>query len=92
MLPVSCGSLRSLLLHLGTNQERPIEAIDQFEADTLDSNCPDTPEISLSLTCPAHDREDSDGTMYFVSRQLDGLNGLAREADVWMSVCFEVRP
>jgi hypothetical protein len=83
---------------LGTNQERPIEAIDQFEADTLDlhSNCPDTPEISLSLTCPhgwaTHDREDSDGTMYFVSRQLDGWNGLAREADVWMSVCFEVRP
>lgn len=76
-----------------TTKQALIEAIEEFETDALDSDCPDTPVISLSLTCihgwAAHDREDSDGTMYFVSGQLDGCNGLAREHDgVWMSVCF----
>lgn len=75
-----------------TKQEL-IEAIEQFESDALETDCPDTPEISLSLSCThgwaAHDREDKDGTMYFVSGQLDGCNGLAREFNgVWMSVCF----
>ena len=75
-----------------TKQEL-IEAIEQFESDALDSKCPETPEISLSLSCmhgwAAHDREDSDGTMYFESGQLDGCNGLARLFNgVWMSVCF----
>jgi len=70
-----------------------IEAIEEFESDALDSKCPDTPDISLSLSCThgwaAHDREDSDGTMYFESGQLDGCNGLARLFNgVWMSVCF----
>jgi hypothetical protein len=74
-----------------TKQEL-IEAIEQFESDAQDENC-DDPNISLSLSCPhgwaSHDREDSDGTMYFVSGQLDGCNGLARQAcGVWMSVCF----
>jgi hypothetical protein len=75
------------------NKHDLIEAIEQFESDALDSKCPDTPEISLSLSCmhgwASHDREDSDGTMYFESGQLDGCNGLARQAEgVWMSVCF----
>ena len=75
-----------------TKQEL-IEAIEEFESDALDSKCPDTPDISLSLSCThgwaAHDREDSDGTMYFESGQLDGCNGLARLFNgVWMSVCF----
>ena len=74
-------------------KQQLIEAIEQFESDALDSGCPDTPEISLSLSCPhgwaAHDRSDEQGTMYFVSGQLDGCNGLARESDgVWFSVCF----
>ena len=69
-----------------------IEAIEQFESDALDSKCPDTPGISLSMTCvhgwSAHDRED-EGTMYWESGQLDGCNGLAHQANgVWMSVCF----
>jgi len=68
------------------------EAIEQFESDAMDSGC-DDPIISLSLSCihgwAAHNREDSDGTMYFESRQLDGCNGLARQSSgVWMSVCF----
>lgn len=75
-----------------TKQEL-IEAIEQFESDAIDSKCPETPEISLSLSCmhgwAAHDREDSDGTTYFESGQLDGCNGLARLFNgVWMSVCF----
>ncbi len=75
-----------------TKQEL-IEAIEEFESDALDSKCPDTPVISLSMSCihgwAAHDREDTDGTMYFVSGQLDGCNGLARLFNsVWMSVCF----
>ena len=81
-----------------TKQEL-IEAIEQFESDALDSKCPDTPVISLSMSCihgwAAHDREDSDGTMYFESGQLDGCNGLAFQSNgVWMSVCFtpEVEP
>jgi hypothetical protein len=74
-----------------TKQEL-IEAIEQFESDAQDSGCGE-PEISLSLSClhgwASHDREDEDGTMYFVSGQLDGCNGLAREsAGVWLSVCF----
>jgi hypothetical protein len=69
-----------------------IEAIEQFESDAQDAGC-DEPNISLSLQCvhgwAAHDREDSDGTMYFVSGQLDGCNVLARQAcGVWLSVCF----
>ena len=69
-----------------------IEAIEQFESDAIDSGCSE-PNISLSLTCThgwaAHDREDSDGTMYFESGQLDGCNGLAFQSNgVWMSVCF----
>ncbi len=69
------------------------EALEQFESDATASGCPDTPIISLSLSCvhgwAAHDREDEDGTMYFVSGQLDSCNGLAREfAGVWLSVCF----
>ena len=70
-----------------------IEVIEQFEEDAQDSHCPDTPEISLSLSCThgwsAHDREDADGTMYWESGQLDGCNGLAQQVNgVWMSVCF----
>jgi hypothetical protein len=70
-----------------------IEVIEQFESDALDAKCPDTPQISVSLSCihgwAAHDREDSDGTMYFESGQLDGCNGLARQVSgVWLSVCF----
>jgi len=70
-----------------------IEAIEEFETDAINSDCPDTPEISLSLSCThgwsAHDREDSDGTMYWESGQLDGCNGLARLFNgVWMSACF----
>ena len=69
-----------------------IEAIEQFESDAQDSGCND-PQIALALCCThgwaAHDREDADGTMYFVSRQLDGCNGLAKQFNgVWMSVCF----
>lgn len=69
-----------------------IETIEQFESDAQDSGC-DDPVITLALSCihgwAAHDREDEDGTMYFVSRQLDGCNGLARQFNgVWMSVCF----
>lgn len=79
-----------------TKQEL-IEGIAEFETDALDAGCPDTPVITLSLTClhgwAAHDREDSDGTMYFVSGQLDGCNGLAREFNsVWFSVCFTPEP
>jgi hypothetical protein len=74
-----------------TKQEL-IEAIEQFESDAQDAGC-DEPVISLALSCvhgwAAHDREDSDGTMYFESGQLDGCNGLARQVSgVWMSVCF----
>ena len=74
-----------------TKQEL-IEAIEQFESDAQDAHC-DDPQISLALSCPhgwaSHDREDSDGTMYFVSGQLDGCNGLAVQSNgVWMSVCF----
>jgi hypothetical protein len=74
------------------NKQDLIEAIEQFESDAIDSGCSE-PDISLSLSCThgwaAHDREDSDGTMYFESGQLDGCNGLARQAEgVWMSVCF----
>ncbi len=74
-------------------KEELIEAVEQLESDAMDSGCPDTPIISLSLSCPhgwaSHDREDEDGTMYFESRQLDGCNGLAREfVGVWLSACF----
>jgi hypothetical protein len=74
-----------------TKQEL-IEAIEQFESDAQDVDC-DDPQISLALSCvhgwASHDREDSDGTMYFVSGQLDGCQGLARQFNgVWMSVCF----
>jgi hypothetical protein len=74
------------------NRQDLIEAVEQFEADAIDSDCSD-PNISLSLSCihgwASHDREDEDGTMYFVSGQLDGCNGLARLFNgVWMSVCF----
>jgi hypothetical protein len=74
------------------NKQELIEAIEEFESEALDAKCPD-PIISLNLSYihgwAAHDREDSDGTMYFESGQLDGCNGLAREANgVWMSVCF----
>jgi hypothetical protein len=74
-----------------TKQEL-IEAIEEFETDATDAHC-DDPQISLALSCvhgwASHDREDSDGTMYFESGQLDGCNGLARQASgVWMSVCF----
>lgn len=74
------------------SKQELIEAIEQFESDATDSDCSD-PLITLALSCihgwPAHNREDADGTMYFVSRQLDGCNGLARQFNgVWMSVCF----
>jgi hypothetical protein len=74
------------------SKQELIEAIEEFESDATDSGC-DDPVIALSLSCihgwAAHDREDGDGTMYFVSRQLDGCNGLARQFNgVWMSVCF----
>lgn len=74
------------------SKQELIEAIEQFESDATDSNC-DDPVITLALSCihgwAAHDREDEDGTMYFVSGQLDGCNGLARQFNgVWMSVCF----
>jgi hypothetical protein len=74
------------------SKQELIEAIEQFESDAQDAGC-DDPNISLALSCvhgwAAHDREDSDGTMYFESGQLDGCNGLARQFNgVWMSVCF----
>jgi hypothetical protein len=74
------------------NKQDLIEALEQFESDATDFGC-DDPVISLSSSClhgwAAHNREDTDGTMYFESRQLDGCNGLARQfSGVWMSVCF----
>ncbi len=74
-----------------TKQEL-IEAIEEFESDATDAHC-DDPQIYLALKCvhgwAAHDREDSDGTMYFESGQLDGCNGLARQVSgLWLSVCF----
>lgn len=75
-----------------TAKHELIEAIEQFESDAESIGC-EEPIISLSMTClhgwASHDREDEQGTMFFVSRQLDGANGLAREIDsVWLSVCF----
>lgn len=75
-----------------TKQEL-IEAIDEFASDAESIGCVDS-VISLGTSCihgwASHDREDDDGTMYFVSRQLDGCNGLARQTSgLWMSVCFE---
>jgi hypothetical protein len=75
-----------------TKQEL-IEEIEQFETDAQDFGC-DDPIITLSMSLlhgwAAHNREDSDGTMYFESRQLDGCNGLAKKTSsgVWLSVCF----
>jgi len=68
-----------------TKQEL-IEAVEQFESDATDFGCSE-PVISLSTSClhgwAAHNREDADGTMYFESRQLDGCNGLARQAQAF---------
>jgi len=75
-----------------TKQEL-IEEIEQFESDALDFGC-DDPVITLSLSglhgWAAHNREDSDGLMFFESCQLDGCNGLAKktDCDLWLSVCF----
>ena len=75
-----------------TKQEL-IEEIEQFESDAQDFGC-DDPQITLSLSClhgwAAHNREDSNGLMFFESRQLDGCNGMAKktDCDVWLSVCF----
>jgi hypothetical protein len=57
------------------------------ESARVDQSIKETSKPAVSVA--AHDREDEDGTMYFESGQLDGCNGLAREANgVWMSVCF----
>lgn len=70
------------------------EAIEEFNDDAQNQmtadGIEDEPEISISRTCPhgwaAHNREDSDGTMYWESRQLDGCNGVSRKVgEMWLS-------
>lgn len=71
------------------------EVIEKFECECIDAGC-ESPVISLSLSCAhgwaSHDRETQDGTMLWISRRLDGCNGLAREiSGLWLSVCFDLR-
>lgn len=71
------------------------EAIEEFIADVDREFSPDEEiRIQVNNSClhgwAAHDRELSDGTMIFESRQLDGCNGMERDINgVWVSCCFE---
>ena len=72
-----------------------VDGLEEFGQDAVtELELDDTPEIQLSMTCAhgwaAHDRELTDGTMVFESKQLDGCNGMARQiGSVWISCCVD---
>lgn len=78
-----------------TAKQELIDALEEFESDAqreLDTE--ETIDVQLSTSCShgwaAHDRELSDGTMIFESRQLDGCNGMESNINgIWISCCFE---
>lgn len=77
----------------GTAKQELTEALEEFNSDAESLMSGLVPEISISRTCPhgwaSHNREDSDGTMYWESGQLDGCNGVARKVgELWLSVCW----
>lgn len=75
------------------------------DADTLcdaianqdDDQAPDPSELRVSLSCPhgwaAHDKEDDDGTHYWISGQIDGCHALAIDAGpFWLSYTWTPEP
>ena len=78
-----------------TAKQELIEAVEEFGQDAVSElKLDDTPQVAFSMTCPhgwaAHDRELSDGTMVFESKQLDGCNGMARQVGgLWISCCID---
>lgn len=71
------------------------ESIEEF-VDDVNRELEPTDEVQIQITTrctygwAAHDRELSDGTMIFESRQLDGSNGMERNINgIWVSTCFE---
>lgn len=81
----------------GTAKQELVEAIEEFNTEASDLMSGLEPEISISRSCPhgwaSHNREDSDGTMYWESGQLDGCNGMARKVgELWLSVCYTPQP
>lgn len=70
------------------------EAIEEFADDARTAmsadGLEDEPEISVSRSCThgwaSHNREDSDGTMYWESGQLDGCNAVCRKVgELWLT-------
>ena len=81
--------------YFSTAKQELIEAVEEFAGDAqTELELEDRPQVTFSTTCThgwaAHNRELSDGTMIFESRQLDGCNGMAREiGSVWISCCVD---
>lgn len=73
-----------------------IETIEEFSSEASDLSGLDV-EISVSHSCPhgwaSHDREDSDGTMYWESKQLDGCNAISRKVgELWLTHTWTPQP
>ncbi len=74
-----------------TAKQELIEAVTEFVDDAQSElELEDAPQVEFSQSCTlgwaSHDRELSDGTMIFESRQLDGCNGVSRKVgEVWLS-------
>jgi hypothetical protein len=69
------------------------DALDALDA-TAGADDADRDTIQTTTDCPhgwaAHDREDSEGIHYWVSRQVDGLNAIAIQAGpVWLSYTWD---
>lgn len=81
--------------YFSTAKRELIEAVEEFADDAqAELELEDRPQVTFSTTCihgwAAHNRELSDGTMIFESRQLDGCNGMARKiGSVWISCCVD---
>lgn len=70
-----------------------IEGIEEFVEDAERELDVEDVQIQINYRClhgwAAHDRELSDGTMIFESRQLDGCNGMERQiGNAWVSCCI----
>jgi hypothetical protein len=78
-----------------TAKQELIDGLEEFGSDAVSElELDDTPQVKLSMTCihgwASHDRELSDGTMVFESRQLDGCNGMERQiGGLWVSCCVD---